>query len=213
VTTRLPIFVVMAVKERHRLTANLLRQLGDADQVFIYDNGSRVAFPGATVRADSTIHEMWNEGLDAASTAADGGPHNVAVLNNDLDVGPGFLTKLAAGLRHDDRSWLAYPDWEDLGIDDGAAVPVSRRDGRHLSGWAFMLRGEAALRFDEQFEWWYGDTDLQFQIEEAGHQLVCVGGIRCDHLESGWSTSASSLLQARAEADRIRFEQKWANRS
>jgi hypothetical protein len=209
VTSPIPTFVVMAMKDRHVMTARLLRQLSGVDQVFLFDNGSTPPFPGAVVRADATIHQMWNEGLRDAAAAADGGPHNVAVLNNDLELEPGFLEKLAAGLRRDDRSWIAYPNFKGLDIADGDAVAVSYRDGHHLSGWAFMLRGEAGLRFDEQFEWWYGDTDIQRQAEVSGHQVVCVGGAACVHLESGRSTDASPELQAKAAADQVRFRRKW----
>jgi len=208
-----PRFVVMAIKDRHEMTAALLRQLTDADQFFLFDNGSRVPFPGAASRPTATIHQMWNEGLDAASAAAGGAAHDVAVLNNDLDVGPGFLTGLSRGLRSDDRNWLAFPDWQGLCATDGEVRAISGREGNHLSGWAMLLRGEAGLRFDERFEWWYGDDDLQRQIETAGQRLVAVGGLRCVHLESGWSTSASPVLQAKAEADQVRFEKKWDNRS
>jgi hypothetical protein len=69
-------------------------------------------------RPDANLHQMWNEGLDAAeklARAAGFDTWNVAVLNDDLEVEPGFLTRLARGLRADDSIWLAYPN--NAGID------------------------------------------------------------------------------------------------
>jgi GT2 family glycosyltransferase len=186
-----------------------VQQLGEADQVLIYDNGSEVQFPGSVLRVGATIHEMWNEGLRTAAAAADARPHNVAVLNNDLVLGPGFLRGLGEGLRRDERSWLACPDWDGLGVGRGSVRPISHHDGHHISGFAFMVRGEVGLRFDEQFVWWYGDTDLQYQVEASGQQVVCVGGVTCEHLEPGWSTDASPVLKAAAEVDGVRFRAKW----
>jgi GT2 family glycosyltransferase len=199
----------MAVKDRHHMTIKLLDQLDGAERVFIFDNGSRYRFPGSTHTPGATIHEMWNAGLVEAARAAGGRPHNVAVLNNDLEVHPGFLATLAEGLRSSDDNWIAYPNWQGLDIPVRVAVPVDRTAGQSMSGWAFMVRGEVGLRFDEQFQWWYGDDDIQRQAEKAGGRVVCVGGVTCTHLEPGRSTDESPELRARARADMERFVKKW----
>ena len=209
-------YVVMAIKERHQMTARLLLQLepqlADDNDIFILDNGSETPFPDSIERPASNLSALWNEGLHEAAKAAGGAPHNVAVLNNDLEVPPDFVSKLARGLRQRDDYWIAYPNWEDLDIPDGMVLPVTSPQ-HHLSGWAFMLRGEAGLRFDEQFEWYYGDNDIQRQVAAAGRQVVCVGGASCVHLEPGRSTSTSPELQAKAQADAVRYERKWDPRA
>jgi GT2 family glycosyltransferase len=202
----------MAVKDRHPMTEKLLGQLDGADACFVFDNGSETVFPGAVSRPDARIYALWNEGLRAARAEAGGAPHNVAVLNNDLEVPRGFLGALAAGLRQADDHWIAYPNWEGYDVPPGTAMPVRLADRQHLSGWAFMLRGEVGLAFDERFEWWYGDDDIQRQVEAAGGKVVCVGGVTCVHLEPGRSTAASPELQARAALDEERFIAKWAPR-
>jgi GT2 family glycosyltransferase len=199
----------MAVKNRHHMTIKLLDQLDGAAQVFIFDNGSKYQFPGSTHTPNATIHEMWNMGLDEAARVANGAHHNVAVLNNDLEVPPRFLANLAHGLRQSDDHWIAYPSWQDFDIPPGIAVPSSRASGHRMSGWAFMLRGEVGLRFDEQFQWWYGDLDIERQVENAGGLVVCVGGVSCKHLQPGRSTDESPQLQAKAQADMERFVKKW----
>ncbi len=202
-------YVVIAVKDRHEMTTALLDQLEGGDGVFVFDNGSVSPFPGAEITPEASLYEMWNMGLDRAREMAGGRPFDVAFLNNDLEVPPGFLGRLAAGLRQHDDQWLAYPNWENLAINAGAVESVRVRDGRHISGWVFMLRGDVGMRFDEQFRWWYGDNDIQFQVERQGRKVVCVGGLNCVHLEPGRSTDASPALLALAAEDEVKFARKW----
>lgn len=224
----LPTYVVIPAKNRHDMTYNLIGQLaGQADGVFLFDNGSTPPlgdpskdgpFPGlanTTVVPASglTITEMWNAGLDLAATAAGRQPHNVAILNNDLNVPADFIARLADGLRRDDSVWVTYPNWHAAEIPPGEIVPTKGRGptGRSLSGWAFMLRGELGLRIDEQFRWWAGDDDLQLQVESSGGLVACVGGCYCEHLEPNKSTERSLELQKLAEEDLERFHAKWGD--
>jgi hypothetical protein len=78
-----------------------------------------------------------------------------------------------------------------------------------MSGWAFMLRGETGLRFDERFEWWYGDSDLERQVREAGKYTVCVGGCFARHLDPLRSTLDDPERLAQAELDEKHFAEKW----
>jgi GT2 family glycosyltransferase len=77
-----------------------------------------------------------------------------------------------------------------------------------MSGWAFMLRGESGLRFDEQFEWWYGDSDLERQVRLAGKQTVCVGGCYANHLYPMLSSKDPARL-VQAKEDERRFAVKY----
>lgn len=205
-----PTFVVIPAKDRHEMTAAVVASL-DADHVLVCDNGSvpPLEIPGAEVVStpDLSISQMWNLGLDTAAKRYDG-PHNVAVLNNDLRVPPGFLDDLARGLRTARDHLIAYPNIHDLPAD--AIVPTSNpTTGLSMSGWAFMVRGEAGLRVDEQFRWWFGDNDLQLQAEKLGGKVVCVGGVTCEHLHPNESTQANPDLQQIAKEDEGRFWAKW----
>lgn len=208
-----PTFVVIAAKNRHDMTYRLLSQLDENAHVLLYDNGSDPPFDAI----DATgwpLHRMWNAGLDeAAKTAAEIGADrwNVAILNNDLEVPPGFLAQLEGGIRASDDNWISYPNYHGVEIPVGQAVATKGEggDGRTLSGWAFMIRGESGLRFDEQFQWWYGDSDIQRQAEAAGKNVVCVGGCFCTHLEPNRSTQSSPERIAQAVADEAAFAKKW----
>lgn len=199
-----PTFVVIpkVAGERDEWTAALVERLsGDATAVWVDDS-------------DAPIHRKWNAGLDAAEGWARAQGHrrwNVAILNNDLEVGDGFLGRLAEGLRRSDDFWVSYPDVHGAGLADGDVVATSsdKLAGQTLSGFAFMVRGEARLRFDEQFEWWYGDSDLERQVRAADKQVVTVGGCKVRHLEPMRSTASSPDRLAMARRDEARFAEKW----
>jgi GT2 family glycosyltransferase len=214
----LPTYVVMAGKDRHEMTGNLMAQLQLQNPNFIalFDNGSDPPYPQPALLADGMpLHEMWNTGLGLAEKAAKEATAehwNVLVINNDVSVPPDFLKRLEWGLRQDPDHWIAYPNWHGVQIPDGvgAIMPKSGKgDGRTLSGWAFMIAGESGLRFDEQFAWWYGDADIQRQAEAAGKHVVAVGGCFCDHLDPMKSTIEDPERLAQAEEDEAKFAAKW----
>lgn len=158
------------------------------------------------------LSAKWNHGLDMVEKhAAEMGLEawNVAILNDDLEVPPDLLARLSAGLRMDDDHWLAYPDVTGrLGQNEVQATISDSMAGQTMTGYAFMLRGESPLRFDEQFRWWYGDSDIERQVREAGKLTVCVGGATVNHLRPMQSTRGDLLALARE--DEACFAQKWS---
>lgn len=204
-----PTYAVIPVRDRHEHTLALIAQLGlPPERIIVIDNGSTVPArdvvpPGVRVieRPDRNMSEFWNIGLELAA-AEQPGPHNVALLNNDLSVPSGFLAALANGLRVRPDHLIAYPDHERR-LPPGICDPVGR-----MSGYAFMLRGEAGLRADPQFVWWYGDNDLEQQARARG-KVVCVGGLHLHHLEHNRATAASPELTALTEQDQVRYQAKW----
>lgn len=222
-----PTFVVIPGRDRHDMTYSLLAQvMAQADRTFLYDNGScppyrpfETDMDGAYCVVDAAgrpLHRMWNDGLDMAEKAAaeiGAVEWNVAILNNDLEVPSGFLAELAAGLRSRDDHMAAYPNVHGLDLPTGhvarTTLTGSGMTGRSIAGYAFMVRGEAGLRFDEQFEWWYGDDDLEQQIAARGGHVVCCS-TTVNHLEPNKSTEESPERQAMAARDRDRFTKKWA---
>lgn len=209
-----PTFVVIAAKNRHEMTYNLISQLDERAEVLLFDNGSEPPLDGAILAFNAPLHRMWNAGLDVAEKRAKelgADKWNVAILNNDLEVPPGFLAMLEGGVRAHDDVWVSYPNWQGLEIPHGQAAITSGQggDGRTLSGWAFMLKGESGLRFDEQFEFWYGDADIQKQVEAAGKHVVCVGGCYCTHLEPNKSTFSNPERIQQVIRDEKRYAEKW----
>lgn len=144
---------------------------------------------------------LWNAGLDLVA-AEQAGPHNVALLNNDLSVPPGFLAGLANGLRARPDHIISYPDYEHR-LPAGVCDAVGR-----MSGFAFMLRAELGLRADPRFVWWYGDNDLEHRARLMG-EVVCVDGLHFEHLEHNVATASNPELLAITEQDQARYEAKW----
>ncbi len=180
-----PTFVIIpaVAGERVEMTAALVAAL-EADNVEIRKDWS-----------SRPIYTKWNAGLDWAEEAAIAAGHsqwNVAILNNDLEVDAGFLDGLAASLRATPDARIACPD-----------------NPEGFVGWAFMLRGEDGYRIDPQYEWWYGDTDLLWQVRADGGRVAVSPNAKGVHLHPNESTFYSSERLAMARRDEARFAAKW----
>lgn len=228
----IPNIVVIPMKDRLDLTMALVDQLaeqGEATAVLIYDNGSSEETrdqlkgwrcpPGLGQLAvfDATglnIHQMWNRGLEMA--VAGGQPVNVAILNNDIKIGPNFLSGLARALRSDPLAAVASPNYD--GRDPGGAdlqtvqdICAGRYDGTGgIAGFAFMLKGEGGYRFPPDLSWWYGDNDMMCSAAATGMHGVIALGVTCEHIGGGSQTAGDwSEHAAVLEADREWFVAKW----
>lgn len=235
------VVAVIPVKDRLDLTSALVHQLreqGDCDEIVVCDNGSGTKTKNwLASQNDLTvldmpsvgIHEMWNAGIDGAMERH--GPRtHVALLNNDLQLGPEFLRRLSTALR--DRRDLAAV----CGNYDGRTTPeavvltndicAGRYDGTGgFAGFAFMVRGEwfsSGYRFPTECKWWFGDNDLVMSIAHADlHRGYDDKPSRCgivtsahvEHLDGGSQTGGdwvSTVGAEQLEADRRAFEERWA---
>lgn len=153
--------------------------------------------------ADRNISRWWNIGLDAVAVLARNKQldrWNVLVLNDDTVMHPGSVAALTDGLRRHDGAQLAYPgDREQV-----FTVPGPDR----ITGWCFALRGEGALRADENLVWWAGDNDLDWRARQAGG-TVTVPEVSHTHLYPNGYTVARPELSDQAGRDMARFAEKW----
>lgn len=101
------------------------------------------------------IGRWWNRGLTWARNTLD---VDVAVFcNDDIEVGDGDLANMA-DLRGHTLSMIA---------------------GNWQSGWCFGLDLTSELHFDEQYTWWYHETDIRERAEEMDgirwveHTRIC----------------------------------------
>jgi hypothetical protein len=234
-----PTYVVIPVKGKHGYTADLLRQIGEQGgvaDVFVYDNGSdsdpwdpadfadRVACEHSIIpAAGKNIHEMWNAGIKRA--IAENPRCNIAILNNDIEIGDHFLERLAEGLRalptiaavcgnYDGRK---FPEL----VQQVKGIAAGREDGTGgFAGFAFMVRGEifaaGCPMFDEDFEIWYGDNDFLLTLDAGDAVYGVVRDANVVHIDGGSKTAGDGQgkrltpeLAAAAERDRVRFEKKW----
>jgi hypothetical protein len=179
---------------------------------------ARLSFIDDLVQPKS-ISRWWNEGITASTAYAlafGQGQFNVLVVNDDVVACPQLVSALDAGLRQPSpfvpttaRPVLAYPDNYppySRGDFHGAAgqVQLSTR----ISGWCFMLRGEAGLTADERMLWFYSDDHLDWQAREMGG-AVMVPNCPVQHLHPNELTAASPELTAQTHRDREMFRSIW----
>lgn len=218
------ISVVIPVKDNLPLTRGIVGQLheqGGFDDLTVFDNGSgrrtrryleHEASVGRLRHVDAagfTLHQMWNRGADLARARDPRGM--VAFLNNDLRLGPGFLAGLSSALGADAKLWAVSPNYDGRSVQGVEYVTSTYRRGG-LAGFAFMVKAEAfdRVRFDERFEWWFGDDDLVAQIESLGYKVGIAGDVAVEHIAGGSQTVQykRDFIEA-IRRDRRRMADKW----
>lgn len=136
------------------------------------------------------IGEMWNFGLFVAEVKARTRSYDVAVLNDDAIVPSDWFECVTRAMRG----------------KEAAAGCIHRVSDSRMAGFAFILDGDKHLYADEQFRWWYGDTDLQRRAALAGGVAFAVGpGVEHRHPNS----TTVGTLALLAKEDRQRFNLKW----
>jgi GT2 family glycosyltransferase len=209
---------VIPTRNRHDLLTDCINSVVDqVDRVIVVDNESDPPIDPnqwngkvgvLRVPLDPpNISTLWNVGLRAVTAAAPAGEWDVAVLNSDVVVPAGWMDALSSAMRAT-TAVLAYPD-QGGGREQilhTRAEPVDLR--QRITGYAYMLRGEAGLRLDESMAWWYSDDDLDWQARQQGGALL-VPGLAVEHRCPNESTNARPELQEQAGRDRETFIAKW----
>lgn len=212
---------VIPTRDRHDMVADCINSVVDqVDRVIVVDNLSSPPIDPepwygkvgvVTVPIDPpNISTLWNVGL----ALADAGAHqygaaewDIAVLNSDVTVPPGWIERLSTAMRAT-AAVLAYPDQHggQQAVLHTKAQPIDLR--QRITGYAYMLRGETGLRLDEDLAWWYGDDDLDWRAREQGGALL-VPGISVEHRCPNGSMYERPELQQQAGRDRETFQRKW----
>ena len=244
-----PVDVMVPMRDYHVLTRSLCRQLaeqGEFDRLWVYDNGSSSRssrnwlstiettgrYGAEVVRWGPAkgIYRMWNDAWRRslhtwrAETAGDPAERRfLAILNNDLEIPPRFLSNLAAGLLAgaDEGVWATFPQW---GLSwPSESTPTGRlsatrgtRNAGGMSGYAFLLdvtrHDTDGLPFiDEEFIWYSGDGDLVTQIEINGGTAARVEGLPVGHKEKATSRHHPWAKQ-QGPIDMRRYRRKYPNR-
>lgn len=229
---RLKNFAVIPVKNKLQITRNLIEQLreqGDCHKIIVCDNGS-----GTRTRSwldkqddlvvldcpDQGIHEMWNAGVEwVVENAGHRRNVNIAFLNNDLKIGPRFISGLSGVLRDDKDRVAVSPNYD--GRENGGEdfqrtddICANRYDGSGgFAGFAFLVRGEwfqSGYRFPETCKWWFGDNDLVRGALFAGGHVGIALNTQVEHLDGGGKTAGNwSKFAEQIEKDREAYEARW----
>lgn len=160
------------------------------------------------------LSKLWNLGLETTEFYNGGGEAwNVAILNDDAIVPPGWFQALSQAMRvHNCAAACQQPfggKEKTIWVDLPSVKTVTPGVESRLTGWAFMLRGELGLRFDEQFQWWCGDDDMSMQARRHGG-LIQVPGFPVQNVHANESTVGALLDQS--AIDMQRFVDKWGVR-
>jgi len=212
---------VIPTRDRHDLLTECVGSVVDqVDRVIIIDNLSsppvevdqwngKVGVVRIPVDPPN-ISTFWNVGIalaDGAAHHAGAGEWDIAVLNSDVVVPPGWIMTLSMAMRGS-PAVLAYPD-QHGGRDvvlHTKAEPIDLR--QRITGYAYMLRGETGLRLDESMAWWYSDDDLDWRAREQGGALL-VPGLPVEHRCPNGSMYDRPELGQQAGRDRQTFQAKW----
>lgn len=212
---------VIPTRNRHDLVADCINSVVDqVDSVIVLDNLSDPPIDSgpwhgkvgvAALPIDPpNISTLWNVGLslaDSQAHRAGAASWDIAVLNSDVVVPRGWVETLSTAMRST-PAVLAYPDQHGgrRQILHTKAEPIDLR--QRITGFAYMLRGEHGLRFDETLAWWFGDDDGDWRAREEGGALL-VPGIPVEHRCPNGSMYERPELGEQAGRDRATFEAKW----
>lgn len=212
---------VIPTRNRHDMLADCINSVVDqVDRVIVIDNQSdppidpepwhgKVGVAALPIDPPN-ISTLWNVGITLADYQAhrSGAERwDVAVLNSDVVVPPGWIGRLSHAMRAT-TAVLAYPDQHGgtRQILHTRAEPIDLR--QRITGYAYMLRGETGLRLDESMAWWFSDDSLDWEARERGGALL-VPGIPVEHRCPNGSMYERPELQEQAGRDRATFEAKW----
>lgn len=219
-------YAVIATRDRPTELANVVTTLHAQDvAVMVVDNGSDppasppVAFdadwpiPNApTVIVDyeqpPNLSRLWNLGLDEVEQQA---RHrgltewDVAVVNDDAVLPDGWYDACSAGM----RQYAAAAACSDPHGRLTGPLLKTAPDGdtfTRMCGWAFLLRGEQGLRFDERLRWWFGETDADWRARATGGMLIIPGYPVGNTLAN---STTVGVLAEQAGRDRDMFASIW----
>lgn len=212
---------VIPTRNRHDLLADCINSIVDqVDRVIVIDNLSdppidpdawhgKVAV--ARVPMDPpNISTLWNVGIalaDAAAHRHGTDQWDIAVLNSDVVVPPGWIATLSTAMRST-SAVLAYPDQHGgrEQILHTKAEPIDLR--QRITGYAYLLRGETGMRADESMAWWASDDDIDWRAREQGGALL-IPGLAVEHRCPNGSMYERPELQEQAGRDMETFRTKW----
>jgi GT2 family glycosyltransferase len=224
-----PRFVVVPTHNRPERLKALVASAGQqCDTIVVLDNASQppvdwavlaAVAPKATVEVlrdeeqPPNLSRFWNVLFDrCAKLATDRGEDrwDVAVFNDDAVLPSGWFDACQTVLRGHETAVAAHT----------GSVPVHRHElleeypyprEKRMCPWAFVVKGEAGLRADETFAWFYGDDDFTRALIDAGGVMAVPGPIVIN-AHAVQATQQNPVLAELAAKDKVAFEAKWAGR-
>lgn len=157
------------------------------------------------------LSKLWDHGLSLAEFVRSGylgvKPLRVAFLCDDAPPPVGWFAAVTAAMAETGAAiGCSHPD---AGRGAHRVKTAPDRDlGGRMPGWAFVLDPASGVRPDSRFQWWWGDTDLDWQARAAGGMVMVYGWPVPNALPNDFTASKPELA-ARCGLDRLEFEAKW----
>ena len=193
---------------RRELLNALIRDCGlPLERIVIVATKPGVELPDGVVVLEDfespNIQRWWGSGIEEAQRR---GATAVAVLNDDIRVGPHSLATLHESLMATDAA-IASPSRPPFrnGLHRRPLVPYEPR----LWGSLWVVRVEGGLRPDPRYVWWYGDNDLDIRARRD-HGGVVLCDVEYEHLHPSEGTSSNPALVAQTDVDAQTFEAQYA---
>jgi GT2 family glycosyltransferase len=224
-TLAVPTFAVVATHDRPKMLLDAIDSLEAGVHVVVIDSAAEppVHIPPSprgrsVIRYEEqppNLSHAWNLGLERVADIAlraDLECWDVAVINDDIVLPPHWASTLSMAMRAT-RSVIAHVDpWREHGGPQINRIPGPVDLSTRITGWAFLMRGEAGLRFDETLRWWYGDDDIDWRARQLGG-VMRVPYQQVVHHDPDGSTNRSPELTVQAGRDRETFAVKWGGRT
>lgn len=218
-------YAVILTHNRHELLRRCVAALApQASAICIIDNASDppVSFDDFIPLVHTVIHDatqppnlasLMNEGLEWAATLAKNWSQmewDIAVLCDDVEVPEGWYDSVAGCIRQLDVVAGSTHQVQPVSAPLVKHTPDNDIYNR-MQGSAFIMRGEAGLRADEDMHWWWQDTDLDWQARRAGGMVIAPGPVAVNSRPNDFTVSRPELTE-QAGRDGEVFARKWGSR-
>lgn len=214
---------------------------GDADRVIVVDNGGHAVVDDEVVLIRASRNLGFGGGANLGfERAAEFGVDAVALLNDDIEVDPGWLGPLRAALHRDSQLGAVQPKLlmagsnppriNSMGVTigrDGAGTDASygEIDGSQFgedrliesfTGGAVLFRSqflEETRGFDDSYFLYYEDVDLARRGAELGWTYQCVPSSIVWHRVSASTSQLGGRARYLQERNRLRFAFRFGDRA
>ncbi len=155
------------------------------------------------------ISNWWTIGLDfIAGHYQEDEIWDVLLIETDARMTPEDVDTVRDHMRTLDVV-MAGADWQN--VLQGKPYHVRRDNSQwnpvgRMPGIGAVVAGEAGIRHDPEFRWWYADDDFEWQHRVNGG-TVLVGGTTVRH--QGTQGPLTGEREIAEREDRVKFEQKW----
>lgn len=158
---------------------------------------------------DVSISRWWNMGLTHArmvvgSSGWGAGRSNeprpkwdVAILNDDAIVPPGWFDAVSQTMRDLKAAAGCSGGHDPMPVLHTQPGPVGLET--RMQGFAFMVRGEAGLRANEDLKWYFTDDYIDWESRKLGG-MVMVPGFHVQHLHPNGQVTPEIQAQTAADA-------------